>query len=55
MKTAIKITAALAAITCAFLASSCADYPVTLSVQAEQGSVGYSAKRGIEIEIDATK
>ena len=40
----------------ALLSSSCTtDYPVTLSVQGEQGRVGYSAKRGLEIEIVATK
>lgn len=33
----------------------CAEMPVTLSVEGQHGSYSYSAKRGIEIEVDASK
>jgi hypothetical protein len=39
-----------ALITLAVAMTSCAEYPLTLSVQSEYGKASYSAK-GIEIEI----
>ena len=35
--------------------SSCAEMPLTLSVQGEHGVYSYSAKRGVEITVHATK
>lgn len=35
--------------------TSCAEMPVSVGVQGEHGSYSYSAKRGIEIEVDASK
>lgn len=37
------------------LLTGCAELPLTLSVQGEHGSYSYSAKRGIEISVHATK
>jgi hypothetical protein len=49
MKT-IAILAAILALT------SCTNLPpIAVSVQGDYGTYGYSAKRGVEITIDATK
>lgn len=36
----------------AYLASGCAEYPVTISVKGDEGKVSYSRHHGIEIEIE---
>lgn len=35
--------------------TGCADLPLTLSVEGQHGAYSYSAKRGIEVSIHATK
>lgn len=37
------------------LLTGCAEMPVTLSVEGQHGSYSYSAKRGIKIEVHASK
>lgn len=37
------------------LLSSCAETPLTVGIQGQYGNYSYSAKRGIEVHINATK
>lgn len=39
----------------AVILSGCAEVPLTLSVEGNYGTYSYSAKRGVEIQVNATK
>jgi hypothetical protein len=43
------------AIIATLILASCAEFPVAVAVQGDYGTYSYSAKRGVEIAIDATK
>jgi hypothetical protein len=42
----------LAVLAIAWMCSSCADYPISISLRSDHGSASYSAKGGIQIEIE---
>ena len=52
----VTLTASALLLVAIMALTSCAALPpIAVSVQGQHGTYGYSAKRGVEIEIDATK